>query len=493
MFALIQISIAVAAELNVPGSHATITGAIAAAQPGDRIVLAELRFDEDIVLDGVDDLELVGAGPGTRLRGRKGPSVIRIRNSHQITLRDLRIEGASRRRGIEILGADVGEILIEGVTIVDGDAALGGGVWIAAGEGVILRRVEITGATAITGGGILVGPDAEVLVQQSVLSGNQARDGGGIHVEGQLSVDHTTFSDNAAALGAGVDCLGARCTVWDSAFQDNTAGRGAGVYVERGSAELVRNTFCRGSASHGEADAAGVMLEDTTADLRNNVFLFGEVSSQAGGVYLLGAGASVTNNTFVGNVSGMNAGAIYVRGGSSRLELTNTLIALNRSAPGSGALHTVQGGHAAGGYNLYWSNVSDDSTEGPMVGDLAVDPLLTRLVQGDCSATDLHLRVGSPALAAGDPTIQNPDGGRSDIGAFGGPDALADLDGDGSYSDEDCDDSDPEIHPGAAEACEGIDKNCDGIVDLSSCEPEESELIRGSVGPRPAGCGCGGG
>ena len=42
---------------------------------------------------------------------------------------------------------------------------------------------------------------------------------------------------------------------------------------------------------------------------------------------------------------------------------------------------------------------------------------------------------------------------------------LVDADGDGYGSQEDCDDSDPSVHPGAADACNGVDDDCDGEVD----------------------------
>ncbi|MCB9744168.1 MAG: hypothetical protein H6740_16340 [Alphaproteobacteria bacterium] len=40
-----------------------------------------------------------------------------------------------------------------------------------------------------------------------------------------------------------------------------------------------------------------------------------------------------------------------------------------------------------------------------------------------------------------------------------------DLDGDGFLREDDCDDEDARVRPDAAEACNGIDDNCDGVVD----------------------------
>ena len=42
---------------------------------------------------------------------------------------------------------------------------------------------------------------------------------------------------------------------------------------------------------------------------------------------------------------------------------------------------------------------------------------------------------------------------------------AVDADGDGSPEGQDCDDTDPAVHPGAAELCNGFDDDCDGFVD----------------------------
>ena len=55
-----------------------------------------------------------------------------------------------------------------------------------------------------------------------------------------------------------------------------------------------------------------------------------------------------------------------------------------------------------------------------------------------------------------------------------------DSDGDGYYAGvDDCDDTDPEIYPGATEACgDGLDNNCDGQTD-EGCPPSYSVAVSG--------------
>jgi parallel beta-helix repeat protein len=62
-----------------------------------------------------------------------------------------------------------------------------------------------------------------------------------------------------------------------------------------------------------------------------------------------------------------------------------------------------------------------------------------------------------------------PDTGKPDD--TGGLDSnLVDLDGDGVTADEDCDDSDPDVYPGAEETCNALDDDCDGEIDEGAGE-----------------------
>ena len=57
-------------------------------------------------------------------------------------------------------------------------------------------------------------------------------------------------------------------------------------------------------------------------------------------------------------------------------------------------------------------------------GNVAVDPAFVSFSPSTpAQGWDFHLLDTSPLVDAGDPALSDPDGSRSDVGAYGGPDA----------------------------------------------------------------------
>jgi cysteine-rich repeat protein len=83
----------------------------------------------------------------------------------------------------------------------------------------------------------------------------------------------------------------------------------------------------------------------------------------------------------------------------------------------------------------------------------------------DSAGTVLPTDSGTePTTDSASPTDTSSTSAPEDTSAPGGDDPD-DLDGDGFSADEDCDDSNPAVHPDAEEFCDGIDNNCNDEID----------------------------
>jgi len=352
-----------------------------------------------------------------------------------------------------------------------------------------VSNTDFSGNDASGNGGAVLSVDSEAVAEAITFTLNSTRGQGGgwHHHSGSVTFIDTQFERNTGTDGGGglsLEDTSAVITSGGFLWNETTGGDGGGVLffgsdLTIESSQFQRNSGHRGGAIFTEA-ASSVLV--TASVLQENEAVF-----TSGGAYLsgsLGADISLFNNDFIANETLSSATVAQVKlTGSSAFDMRNNIVVLGRVGAGIGSDADPEGDLILG-YNDVWSNDGGNYTGIPdptgSAGNISSDPLFGDLsVDRDFNNDDLGLRPFSPCLGTGDPELTG-DGEESHIGAFGLTDSspVGDEDGDGYTSGpdpgSDCDDTNPDVNPGATEVCDdGIDNNCDGRID-EDCEDEDT-------------------
>jgi hypothetical protein len=132
---------------------------------------------------------------------------------------------------------------------------------------------------------------------------------------------------------------------------------------------------------------------------------------------------SIYGNSINTSPTGAAESGLFYHESGFTASLTNVAMSSNTVTSPSPGYSVAWGAVNQGHSNVYdqaFPAYSDGNPTGSN-GNIAVDPAYTDVSGTDPSAWDLTLATGSALIDAGDPSILDPDGSTSDIGAYGGP------------------------------------------------------------------------
>ncbi|MFH1463776.1 MAG: MopE-related protein [Pseudomonadota bacterium] len=327
-------------------------------------------------------------------------------SAHSATWRDVTCRGAAGTSPLDLENASLTDVLVEGCSTAR-PSRFSGGTFT-------LDGLRFVGNTTTAGAGALALEDAEVTAVQVGFEDNQGVAAGALAVTGTSTLD----------LQGGL-------------FRGNTASARPGAVLDE-----VGGSYACVLFQENAGEAGDVQLTDPMATIRNATFV-GSSSSATGSLHLDAGWATVTNSIVAHAQAGWG---VYADAAFRTAYLTYDDVWANAGGAWGGGLAAPTGTN----------------------GNQEADPgFVAYSADGDWTNDDLSLAPGSVLMDAGSPAWPDLDGSVGDLGAYGSACAgLLDYDSDGrSPVDGDCDDLDPTVHDLADEVCDGLDNDCDELVD----------------------------
>lgn len=376
--AAVDLMVAPATTLRVPGDYGTIQPALAAAFAGDTVLVAPGTYSGS----GNNTLDFLGKD--LVLLGEGGAAATKI-------------ECGGAPHGIALSSGETRAAVIEGFTVRGADNRdAGGGIVLTFQASPTIRGCVVEhNRTDFYGAGFYVASGASPLIENCIIRDNMAdgragRGGGILCSSSEAEIVHCLIERNFAHLsGGGIHCWSASPTLRGCVIRSNEADiRAGGVYCKVESSPLLENCVIQDNQS--ALGGASYCYVNCTPTFVNCVITGNRATETAGGIF-----CHVT----------------------SQPTLTNCI--LWDDEPGeivlSGAEPIVRYCNIEGG----WSGE----------GNIDADPRFVSY-----RGFDLLLAPASPCVDVGDPTLEDAiydsdprwpafytNAARSDIGAYGGP------------------------------------------------------------------------
>jgi hypothetical protein len=492
--------------------YPTLARALTCATTRRAIIVRPGTYIENLTLPSVQ-INLTGSGgPSvTTIQGGGTEPTIKFTSGSKKSIAGLTISNVGTGGGIRAEQTTID--IRNNVLTANRSSGDGAAIKIVGGSGIVTQNVIAGNQTTAGKGGAIYLQGSSVKVLDNRIQNNSARVGGGMYVTGSISeIADNDFEGNMALThGGGIAVDASIPKVLRNRFVGNVAtpggGLGGGAYIARSTPEFEDNLFQTNSAFSG----GGIFVEEASTRIERNRLLANfALGGSGGGVALRnapkdgsGTPAVVVNNYLVDNISLLTGGAISCDVGSKVQLVNNTLVrnSANQSGAGifvgtctadvtnnivvdsaltHGIFCTVASAPTIGPNNVFNNPLgnygglclpnANDLVEAPTFlaatcpGDYRLAPGSAPIDEG----TNVAANVPTEDLE-GDARPQDGDLDGFPVVDFGADEFTCDdKDGDGfsvCTSVRDCDDTKATVHPFAQEICDGLDNDCDCLID----------------------------
>ncbi len=311
VLSLLSADLIYARIIRIPADYPAIQQGLNAANSGDTVLVSPQTYVENITWPGVDGIRLVSvAGASTTI-----------------------IDGDTSGSVIALGSGITNRTVIDGFTIRDGKATVGGGIRLNEAAPIISRnRIydnRATGSSYSHGGGIYCsgtsGASPQIVanhIKGNKVVGTNWNYGGGIYISrnSRATVTYNTIEQDSAIggywnYGAGIYCdMDSRPVIFQNLIRANAGqagdrAHGVGVYVNtRAFPSIFNNLIVDNRASSGSWNYGAGIRADSGVSIVNNTIAnnvcAGGIWNNGGGIFLDGINNYVYNNIIVGNQGG---------------------------------------------------------------------------------------------------------------------------------------------------------------------------------------------
>jgi predicted outer membrane repeat protein len=291
-------------------------------------------------------------------------------------------------------------------------------IFLVSGSGnLILNDLTLEDGNTGQGGAIFIDSQASVTIRRSFLVGNNAANaGGGVYNKGTLVIEDSTLGSNIAGTnGGGIFNDGGSVTILKSYLISNQSNNGGAVYTANGQLTIeqsaVRSSFITN-------EGGGIYAAGDTAI--SNSTISNNRAAKGGAIF--GAGnVTILNVTFNENRADI-AGAIW-RDLSSTITVQNSILAGSLDSGGNSPNLNCDGPTLTSlGHNIISDNtcvpnpsiVGDLLGTNPLLGVWQISPLRAYIPDADSPAVDYGLDC-PPVDQRGYP---RPIGAACDVGSI---------------------------------------------------------------------------